>query len=482
MIWALGELWPAQEHADHRLVTSLRANTAVLNEILGDRQHHFPGYLLREKAGLSFLHAGLGELAVQHWEEEVRSVARSLGPLHGRTLTARANLAAAHRQAGQPVDAARLLKQVAVAQQELRGDEDPTTLAVLAALGAAYGEAGLLGDAVALKEHVLASRERVLGPLHPDTVSSRNGLAIAYDAVGRTAESLVLQERAAAEFRPADDADEPGFFRPGRSAPTTPTDGDHPDGDHPDALTLRANLASTYAETGRAAEAVPIQEEVLAARERVLGPDHRDTLWSRMQLAASYAAVGRAEEALAIEEWTVPELERVLGADHPLTLTGRSDLAVSYRRAGRNDKAAAVGEEVLTARARVLGRDHPDTLTSAANLINAYAEAGRTRQALRLAEIALPQQERVFGPRSETALIGRHAVATLRIRSGMAALPHDPTAAAEHAAAALEAVGPHIQPRLPSFTTLLRAARLLDARAAEAARDTEGPEEAEEAK
>lgn len=339
VIWALGELWPAQEHADHRLVASLRANTAVLNEILGDRQHHFPGYLLREKAGLSLLHAGLGELAVQHWEEEVRSVARSLGPLHGRTLTARANLAAAHRQAGQPVDAARLLKQVAVAQQELRGDEDPTTLAVLAALGAAYSEAGLLGDAVALKEQVLASRERVLGPLHPDTVSSRTGLAIAYAAVGRTAEALVLQERAVTEFRPADDPDEPGPFGPGRSTPARPADSDHPD-----ALIVRANLAHTYTETGRAAEALPIQEEVLAARERVLGPDHRDTLWSRMQLAASYAAVGRTEEALAIEERTVPELERVLGADHPLTLTGRSDLAVSYRRAGHNDKAASVGE------------------------------------------------------------------------------------------------------------------------------------------
>ncbi|MEV0191747.1 tetratricopeptide repeat protein [Kitasatospora purpeofusca] len=467
-IWALGELWPAQEHADHRLVASLRTNTAVLNELLGDRQHYFPGHLLREKAGISLLHAGLGELAVQHWEEEVRYLTHSLGPVHGRALTARANLAAAHRQAGRPVDAARLLKQVATAQQELRGDEDPTTLAVLAALGAAYSEAGLLGDALALKEQVLASRERVLGPLHPDTVSSRTGLSIAYGALGRTTEALALQERAAAEFRPADDSDKPGFFGRSRSAPAAPADGDHPD-----AMTVRANLAHVYTETGRAAEAIPVQEEVLAARERVLGPDHPDTLWSRMQLGASYAAVGRAEEALAIEERTVPELERVLGADHPLTLTGRADLAVSYRRTGRNDKAAAVGEEVLTARARVLGRDHPDTLISAANLINAYAEAGRTRQALRLAEIALPQQERVFGPRSEAALVGRHAVATLRIRSGMAALPHDPAAAAEHAAAALEAVGPHIQPRLPSFTTLLRAAHLLNTRAAEAAMDAE---------
>ncbi|MFF1904322.1 tetratricopeptide repeat protein [Kitasatospora sp. NPDC058218] len=451
VIWALHELWPEQEHADHRLAASLRANTAVLHGVVGDDLHHFPGHLLREKAGLSLLHAGLGEAAVAHWEEEVRVAVRTRGTADQRALTARTNLAAAYREAGRAVDAARLLKQVAVAQQVLRGPEDPDTLTVLAGLATAYAQAGLHDDAVALKERVLAGRERALGPRHPDTVSARAGLAVSYNAVGRTDESLALEERVVTEIQRVDGSDRAGG-----------------DPHHPDALTARANLADTYRETGRAAEAIPIQQEVLAARERVLGTEHPDTLWSRMQLAASYAHVGRAEEGTAIEERTVPDLVRVLGADHPVTLTGRANLAVSYRRAGRNDEAIEVGEPVLTARARVLGRDHPDTLASAANLINAYAEAGRTRQALKLAELLLPLQERVFGPRSETALIGRHAVATLRIRSGMAVLADDPALAARHAAAALAAVGPHVEPRLPSFATLLRAARGLAAQAAEA--------------
>ena len=44
---------------------------------------------------------------------------------------------------------------------------------------------------------------------------------------------------------------------------------------------------------GRAAEAIPLHEQTLAAFERVLGPDHPDTLASRNNLALAYQAAGR---------------------------------------------------------------------------------------------------------------------------------------------------------------------------------------------
>ncbi|MER7708408.1 tetratricopeptide repeat protein [Kitasatospora sp. NPDC097605] len=443
-IWALSELWPEEEHTDHRLSTSLRTNTAVLQGHVGDAMHHYPGSLLREKAGISLLHAGLHQAAVTHWSEEVDTLTRGLGPEHPRALTARANLAAAYREAGRSTEAAALLKQVAVAHEELHGADHPGTLTVLAGLAMSYSRAGLDGDAIALKERVLAARERVLGPLHPDTVSSRSDLAVSYSHAGRTDEALALEQRVVGELR-------------GHGT------------DHPNALTARANLAGSYRQAGRLAEAIAIQEEILAGRERALGPEHAETHHSRVELGLSYCEAGRAEEGIPLVERGSAGLEQVLGADHPEALGARGDLAVAYRRSGRNEEAAELGESVLQGRSRVLGREHPDTLLSAANLINAYAESGRTEEALELAEVLHPRQERVFGPHSEPALIGRDAIAVLRIRRGLAFLARDPARAGLDAMAAIAAVGPHVRHRLPTYDDLLEAAHGLAARAAERA-------------
>ena len=62
--------------------------------------------------------------------------------------------------------------------------------------------------------------------------------------------------------------------------------------DHPDTLASRTNLALAYADAGRAAEDIPLFEQALASRDRVLGPDHPATLASRTNLAAAYQAIG----------------------------------------------------------------------------------------------------------------------------------------------------------------------------------------------
>ena len=51
--------------------------------------------------------------------------------------------------------------------------------------------------------------------------------------------------------------------------------------DHPDTLNARNSLAAAYQAAGRVAEAIPLFEQTLVGRERLLGPDHPDTLTSR---------------------------------------------------------------------------------------------------------------------------------------------------------------------------------------------------------
>jgi tetratricopeptide (TPR) repeat protein len=216
------------------------------------------------------------------------------------------------------------------------GPDDPDTLAAQNNLANAYQTAGRTDEAIVLHEQVVAGRERMLGPDHPQTVQSRQNLAAAYQAAGRTAGSAAYEQ--------------------------SPTD--------PDAV---APQEQTLVGPG----AVALHEQVLADRERALGPDDPDTLAARNNLAVAYQTVGRIDEAIALHEQALADRERVLGPDHPGTLNSRSNLAVAYQAAGRTDAAIALHQQVLADRERVLGPDHPDTDSSRNNLANACRAAGR---------------------------------------------------------------------------------------------------------
>ena len=107
------------------------------------------------------------------------------------------------------------------------------------------------------------------------------------------------------------------------SAPTTR---------HPDRRgTTSPSPTSRLGDLGRA---IPLYEQTLADRERVLGPDHPDTLASRNNLACAYQAAGDLGRAIPLFEQTLADRERVLGPDHPDTLTSRNNLASPTSRPG----------------------------------------------------------------------------------------------------------------------------------------------------
>ena len=77
---------------------------------------------------------------------------------------------------------------------------------------------------------------------------------------------------------------------------------------------------------GRVADAVPLVEQTLAARERLSGADHPSTLASRNNLTSAYRAIGRPSEAIPLFEKNAAACERLFGADHPKTLASRHNL------------------------------------------------------------------------------------------------------------------------------------------------------------
>ena len=181
--------------------------------------------------------------------------------------------------------------------------------------------------------------------------------------------------------------------------------------DHPDTLTIRNNLAGAYYSVGRFGEAIELYEQVLADRVRVLGPDHPDTLTVRNNLAGAYKSAGRLAEAVELFERVLADRVRVLGPDHPDTLAARNNLAGAYYSVGRFGEAIELFERVLAERERVLGSDHPDTLTTRNNLAFAYHSAGRFDEAIELYERVLAEQERVLGPDHPDTLTVRNNLA-----------------------------------------------------------------------
>ena len=154
--------------------------------------------------------------------------------------------------------------------------------------------------------------------------------------------------------------------------------------DRPSTLASRNNLAGAYQDAGRLDEAIPLFEQTLEDRTRILGPDHPDTLITRGNLAGAYRDAGRLNEAIPLHEQTLEDRTRILGPHHPHTLTSRNNLAYVYRDAGRLDEAITLFEQTLEDSTRILGPDHPRTLISRLNLASAYLAAGRSEDAEKL--------------------------------------------------------------------------------------------------
>ncbi|KAH6724974.1 hypothetical protein BKA61DRAFT_589573 [Leptodontidium sp. MPI-SDFR-AT-0119] len=87
-----------------------------------------------------------------------------------------------------------------------------------------------------------------------------------------------------------------------------------------------ANLASTYRNQGRWAEAEELQATELEICSRVLGQEHPDTLTSMNNLAFIWKGNGRDIDALELMKQCAEARAKILGANHPYTLFSSTTL------------------------------------------------------------------------------------------------------------------------------------------------------------
>ena len=126
------------------------------------------------------------------------------------------------------------------------------------------------------------------------------------------------------------------------------------------------NLAESYANLDRHADALKLHEEALRLRRAKLGPDHADTAQSMNNVANCYFNLGRHADALKLREQTLALQKSTLGPDHPETLLSMFNLAESLVEMGRGVEALRLIDECLQ---RAEGKPvHPLLIQSAVGL------------------------------------------------------------------------------------------------------------------
>ncbi|MDO0913827.1 FxSxx-COOH system tetratricopeptide repeat protein [Streptomyces sp. DT2A-34] len=167
--------------------------------------------------------------------------------------------------------------------------------------------------------------------------------------------------------------------------------------DHPD--TLRAAHMVTWALDGMWAyeEVLPLVQDVLERRRRVLGDNDPETLSSAHDLAITLGHLGRHAEALVMHEDQLARRRAELGDDHPDTLDSAHSFGVALGKLNRDAASHRTLADVLERRRKVQGNDHPDTLRTVVSLSLALCRLGRYDEAHQTLTGNLEQRRKVLG-------------------------------------------------------------------------------------
>ena len=85
--------------------------------------------------------------------------------------------------------------------------------------------------------------------------------------------------------------------------------------DHPDTLISLNNLAAAYETAGDVKKAIPLYEDCLKRREKVLGKDHPDTIRFQYGYALALVGLGRSGEAEPLLRQAYERDSQVPGAE-----------------------------------------------------------------------------------------------------------------------------------------------------------------------
>lgn len=249
----------------------------------------------------AYLMAGNPRKAIQLFERDANSRARTLGPEHPNTLTAQANLAIVYKSIGDYDKAIDLLKQALEISERTLGFDRPSTNTARNNLAIVYTSSGQSKKAIALHQQALEHSENTFST---NTLDIRRKLAFLYRNTGEIEKALTLLEENFIDSQRIFDADSPHVS------------------------IARYDLARAYEIAGRFDELISLHKQTLAAEFRVPESSNHNIriLIARNNLARAYESAGRRHEARLLYENNVSEAEHFLDPEHFELETFRDNL------------------------------------------------------------------------------------------------------------------------------------------------------------
>ncbi len=333
---------------------------------------------------LAKTYLGLGEYnpAESHARETLRIYRRDLGPDHPSSRQALNSLAAVLVKQARFAEVEPLLTQALEDHQRLFGRTHEITAQTIDNLAQLYASMGRGEEAVALARELLDIRTATLGEERIETLSVMNTLAILYADTQMFDEAESLYESAITT----------GLRLYGPDYPLTiEMQGNYGWVLYNDAMTSKPTNTDRY--ENRIARARVMNEEVFAARTRILGEEHPGTLNAANNLASVYKELGMYDESDKLTLMDIEISSRVLGEHHPDTIVSVANMGNSLRNRQRYDEAIPFLERALRS-ARI---SHPKDFPGTAFILGWYGSCLRDMERLAEAEPMLLEARGIIG-------------------------------------------------------------------------------------
>lgn len=155
--------------------------------------------------------------------------------------------------------------------------------------------------------------------------------------------------------------------------------------------------AEELSEQGKYREAIPLAEQALEIRRRVLGEGESETLDALHRVGALYYYMGNFKQAVALLEQCLLLTRRLHSDEHVDTASTMDFLANAYLAAGEFTKAEPLFLQSWSIRSRILGNEHADTASSINNLAGLYQYWGKYGESEPLYQLSLGITRRIMG-------------------------------------------------------------------------------------
>jgi CHAT domain-containing protein/tetratricopeptide (TPR) repeat protein len=164
------------------------------------------------------------------------------------------------------------------------------------------------------------------------------------------------------------------------------------------ALAAKA-AADALLQAGKYSEAIPLARQVLAIREKQLGPDHPDVVYAIRRLATAYLQQGRLTDAEPLFRRALTIRENAFGPDDPDVAESLAELGRLYLLRDRNADAESVLGRAQEIFEQTRSHYQPERFAFVLkNLGDVYFRQGRFDDAESLLRRALAIREKDFGP------------------------------------------------------------------------------------